>query len=84
MPWTTPVEIPLCEYHNELGRHRLFAVLDEPTLTYRVLISCPDGRTRALRQNVPSRRRARQWATHYRYKALLAAGNETPRRGVRG
>jgi hypothetical protein len=80
----TPVEIPLCEYQSELGRHGLYAVLDELTLTYRVLISYPDGRTRLLRQHVPSRREARRWATHYRCKALLAASNQSPRGGLRG
>jgi hypothetical protein len=63
MPMDTPIEIPLCEYQNELGRHRLYAVLDELTLTYRVLISYPDGRTRALRHHLPSRREARRWAS---------------------
>ena len=74
----TRVEIPLCEYENELGRHRLYAVLDELTLTYRVVISCPDGRTRALFEHVPSRQEARRRAAHYRYKALLASGRPIP------
>jgi hypothetical protein len=78
MPMDTPIEIPLCEYQNELGRHRLYAVLDELTLTYRVLISYPDGRTRALRQHVPSRRQARGSSTRYRYKAGSAASNQPP------
>jgi hypothetical protein len=84
MPRKTPVEIQLCEYENELGRHRPYAVLDELTLTYRVFISYSDSRTRALRRNVPSRRQARCWATHYRYKAVLAACNQAPRGGLSG
>jgi hypothetical protein len=69
---TTPVEIPLYEYENELGRHQLYAVVDELSLTYRVLVRDPDGRTRAVRQFIPSRRNARQWAAHYRDKQSTA------------
>lgn len=80
----TRVEIPLCEYENELGRHRLYVGVDELTLTYRVVISCPDGSTRALFEHVPSRQEARRRAAHYRYKALLATANQSPRDGVCG
>jgi hypothetical protein len=65
-----PVQIPLCEYHDELGRHELFAVLDELSLTYRVAVRHPDGRIYALRQFIPSRRNARRWAEHYRLRQL--------------
>jgi hypothetical protein len=84
MPMETRVEIPLCEYENELGRHRLYAVLDELTLTYRVVISCPDGRTRALFEHVPSRQEARRRATQYRDAALLASADQSRCGGVCG
>ena len=60
----------LCEYVTAAGRHELFAVLEECSLTYRVLLRGPDGGTRPLRELVPSLRHARLWATHFRHKAL--------------
>jgi CheY-like chemotaxis protein len=75
-------EIPLCEYGNALGQHQLYAVLDELTLTYRVLLREPDGRTRDVRQFVSSRGEARRWAAHYRNTQLLAGSNPAP--GSRG
>ena len=78
MPVQTPEEILLCEYADQLGRHQLYAVLDELSLTYRVAIRYPDGRSRPLREHVPSRLNALKWAEHYRHKQLLAAA--APRR----
>ena len=71
MPILTSDERFLCDYDNELGRHALYAVPDGPSRTYRVEIRYPDGRTRALREHVPSRRNAQRWALHYRYKQLV-------------
>jgi hypothetical protein len=64
------METHLCDYVTAAGHHELLAVMDEPTLTYRILLRRPDGGTRTLRQLVPSLRNARRWAMHYRHKAL--------------
>lgn len=73
-------ETALCEYVTEAGRHELVAVLDELSLTYRVLVRHPDGTTRVVRELVPSRLHARRWASHYRRKTLAeASDSHTPR-----
>jgi hypothetical protein len=48
--------IPLCD------EHRLFAVLDELTLTYAVVERGPGGETRTVRRHLSSLREARAWA----------------------
>lgn len=60
----------LCTFVTAEGHHDLLAGLDELTLTYRVLLRYPGGRTRTLRELVPSLRHARLWAMHFRQKAL--------------
>jgi hypothetical protein len=57
-----PIDIPLCFYEDALGRHRLRAMLDELSLTYRVVAHDPDGRMRELRSHIPSLAEARRWA----------------------
>jgi len=70
-PMPTTSEDILCGYVTDAGRHELVAVLDELSLTYRILIRSPDGTTRVVRELIPSRRNGRRWALHYCYKALL-------------
>jgi hypothetical protein len=62
----TSNEVLLCDYEDAPGRFRLWAVLDELTLTYSVTIEAPDGSSRALRRHVVSLRQARSWASDYR------------------
>jgi hypothetical protein len=58
----TTTEVPLCDHAGG----RLYAVVDELTLTYRVVLRRPDDRDRALRHNLASLREARAWAhRHY-------------------
>ena len=64
-------ETLLCEYATAAGRHELIAVMDEPSLTYRVKLRGPDGDIRTLRELVPSLRNARRWALHQRHKAMI-------------
>jgi hypothetical protein len=68
----TEREIFLCEYHDEPDRHRLYAVLDELTLTYRVIERVSDGPPRALRRHIPSLRDARAWADEFRDRQTTA------------
>ena len=81
-PMPTIPEDILCEYVTDAGRHELVAVLDELSLTYRILIRSPDGTTRIVRELIPSRRNARRWALHYRHKALLEASDPPCDRSV--
>jgi hypothetical protein len=64
----------LCHYENANDRYQLWAVLDELTLTYSVLVRAPDGSSRALRRHLASLRDARAWAGGYRDTQLRAAG----------
>jgi hypothetical protein len=61
-----PIILPLCEYDDARGRHRLSAVLDAETLTYPVDARDPDGLSRRLNRHLPSLEHARRWATAYR------------------
>jgi hypothetical protein len=64
----------LCGYENANDWYQLWAVLDELTLTYSVLVRTPDGSSRALRRHVASLRDARAWAGGYRDRQLKAPG----------
>ena len=55
-------EIFICDRTGGSGNYRLYAVLDELTLTYRVIQRAPDGDTHSMRQHIPSLREARRWA----------------------
>jgi hypothetical protein len=55
----------LCDYEQAPGRYRLWAVLDELTLTHSVIVEAPDGGSRALRRHFVSLREARAWACAY-------------------
>jgi hypothetical protein len=61
-----PNELLLCEFERANNRSQLWAVLDELTLTYSVVVRAPDGSSFALRRHVPSLREARVWAGGYR------------------
>jgi hypothetical protein len=79
-----PDEVFLCEYGDAIARRQLWAVLDELTLTYRVVVRAPDGSSRALRRHVASLREARAWAGGYRDRrsaVLGPAGGPDVRRG---
>ena len=62
----------LCDYEQAPGRYRLWAELDELTLSYSVTVEAPDG-SHALRRHVVSLREARAWACAYRDSQLRAA-----------
>jgi len=64
----------LCDYENADDWYQLWAVLDELTLTYSVLVRAPDGSSRALRRHAASLRDARAWADGYRDRQLAARG----------
>ena len=64
----------LCDYEDANDRYQLWAVLDELTLTYSVLVRAPDGSSRPLRRHVASLRDARAWAGGYRDRQLAAPG----------
>jgi hypothetical protein len=64
----------LCNYDDANDRHQLWAVLDELTLTYSVLVRAPDGASRPLRRHVASLRDARAWAGGYRDGQVAAPG----------
>jgi hypothetical protein len=53
------VETPLCEYQSELGRHRLYAQLDELTLAYRAELHAQRERLTELRRRAIGLRHAR-------------------------
>ena len=72
----------LCDYENADDWYQLWAVLDELTLTYSVLVRTPDGSSRAVRRHVASLRDARAWAGGYRDRQLAALGR--PSDGERG
>lgn len=57
-----PINLPLCEYEDALGRQSLSAVIDELTLTYSVV----DRERRPLCKHLPSLQEARRWAGAYR------------------
>jgi hypothetical protein len=63
----------LCGYEHANDWYRLWAVLDELTLTYTVLVRGSDGSPRALRRHVASLRDARAWARGYCERQLEAA-----------
>jgi hypothetical protein len=67
----------LCDYKNANDWYQLWAVLDELTLTYSVLLRAPDGSSRALRRHVASLRDARAWAGGYRDRQLEAPGRSS-------
>jgi hypothetical protein len=72
----------LCDYEDADDWYQLWAVLDELTLTYSVLVRTPDGASRALRRHVASLRDARAWAGGYRDRQLEAPGR--PSDGAHG
>jgi hypothetical protein len=55
----------LCDYRVGRDHHRLYAALDELTLTYDIVQHELGGRPRPLRRHVRSLRDARQWACAY-------------------
>jgi hypothetical protein len=59
-------EIFLGEYGDGPGAHRLYAVLDELTLTYGIIERPAAGHSRLLRRHMTSPRDARAWADAYR------------------
>ena len=69
----------LCDYKSANDWYQLWAVLDELTLTYTVLVRGPDGSSRALRRHVASLRDAREWARGYCERQL-----EAPERASNG
>jgi hypothetical protein len=77
-----PNELFLCDYERANDRWQLWAVLDELTLTYSVVVRAPDGCSWALRRHVASLREARVWAGGYRDRQSAAPGG--PSDGERG
>ena len=69
----TQSEIFLCDGGDGPVPCRLYAVLDELTLTYRVIQRLPDGQVRELRHHVASLRDARRWAREHRLTSEEAA-----------
>ena len=78
MPMQIPNERFLCDYARANGRWQVWAMRDELTLTYSVVVRAPDGTSFALRRHVASMREARAWAGGYRDRQSRAA--ITPRR----
>ena len=62
MAMANPINLPLCEFDDALGRQSLSAVIDELTLTYSVV----DRERQPLRKHLPSLQDARRWAVAYR------------------
>jgi hypothetical protein len=77
-----PNEVFLCEYEDANNPCQMWAVLDELTLTYSVVVRAPNGSSRALRRHVASLREARAWAGGYRDRQSAAPGR--PSDGERG
>jgi hypothetical protein len=69
-PMEVPLTLPLCDYEDARGCHRLTAVLDAETLTYHVDVCYPDGLSRRLNRHLPSLEHARRWATAHRARQL--------------
>ena len=82
MPIQIPNELFLCDYERANGRWQLWAMLDELTLTYSVVVRAPDGSSFVLRRHVASMREARAWAGGYRDRQSAAARG--PSDGERG
>jgi hypothetical protein len=57
----TTTEVLLCDHAGG----RVYAVVDELTLTYAVVLRASDGSDRSLRRHVASLREARAWAHRY-------------------
>jgi hypothetical protein len=65
-----PIDLPLCECEDALGRHTLSAVLDVVTLTYHVVERDPSASTGQVRRHLLTLGAARRWATAYRDEQL--------------
>jgi hypothetical protein len=74
MPIPIPSEVFLCDYERANGRWQLWALLDELTLTYSVVVRSPDESSFTLRRHLASMREARTWADGHRDRQAAVAG----------